>query len=113
MIHYVRRNYVKAEQDLLSALTLNPGDKDLHFKLGESYFYSGKYSKAIQQFDRVIKIDNRDLWAYYRKGFSHKSLRQSKQAIRAFEVFLDLAPKKHRRQILSVKTEIKKLKKQI
>jgi len=110
LLHSDRRHYTKAAADFRAALKLSPKDTKLSFKVAESYYKAGKYNKAVVEFNKVIELDARYFWAYYWKGYSHKSLRQSKQAVRAFQTFLEYAPKQYFKQILHAETEIKKLK---
>jgi len=63
--------------------------------VAENYYKAGKYNQAIAEFNKVIKLDARYFWAYYWKGYSHKNLWQPKQAVRAFQTFLEYAPKQY------------------
>ena len=110
ILHSDRRHYAKAAIDFRAALKLSPKDTKLSFKVAETYYKASKYNKAIAEFNKVIELDARYFWAYYWKGYSHKSLRQPKQAVRAFQTFLEYAPKQYFKQILHAETEIEKLK---
>jgi len=109
ILHSDRRHDAKAAIDFRAALKLSPKDIKLSFKVAETYYKAGKYSPAIAEFNKVIKLDGRYFWAYYWKGYSHKSLQQQKQAVRAFQTFLKYAPKQYYKQILHAEMEIKKL----
>lgn len=109
LLHSARRHYTKATTDFRAALKLSPKDTKLSFKIAESYYKADKYKKAIIEFNRVIELDQRYFWAYYWKGYAHKSLRQPKQAVRAFQNFLNNAPTQYYKQIMHAELEIKKL----
>jgi len=44
--------------------------KERYYDKGESYFHNKKFQNAIEEFNKVIEIDDRHFWAYKYKGLS-------------------------------------------
>lgn len=58
----------------------NPNDPQTHLALGYAYEVAGQYSKALAEYDAVLKLDPRNSAAFYNKGVVYLKLGQSKNA---------------------------------
>jgi len=61
-----RKEYAKAHEDLIHAITLDPGYDDAGFNLGDLYASQGNYDEAVKQFNKVLEIKPDDLAVYNR-----------------------------------------------
>ena len=86
------QNYFEDAIPLLeSALQIAPGRADLLASLGESYFMAGKIEKAIEQFRKLLEIDN-SARSYAFLGFSYRNLGRFDEAKQYFQQGLKLDP---------------------
>jgi len=68
---------------------LRPEDAEKHFNIGVSYFEQGSFSKAVEAFKRVIKIDP-EPFCYYNLGMAYNELEEYSKAIQAFKQAISL-----------------------
>ncbi|MCK9595531.1 MAG: tetratricopeptide repeat protein, partial [Candidatus Omnitrophica bacterium] len=61
-----RKEYAKAHEDLICAITLDPNYDDAWFNLGDLYASQGNYDEAIKQFNKVLTIRPDDMGVYNR-----------------------------------------------
>jgi len=60
-----------AEEILNKALFMNPGSVNLHYRLGVIHENSGRYEQAIQEMEKVLKIDPDNAEALNFIGYSY------------------------------------------
>jgi tetratricopeptide (TPR) repeat protein len=61
-----RKEYAKAHEDLVRAITLDPSYDDAGFNLGDLYASQGNYDEAVKHFNKVLAIKPDDLGVYNR-----------------------------------------------
>lgn len=57
-----------------------PQDKQVRLDLGFAYQQAGEYTKALEEYDVVLKKDPKDTAALYNKGIVYFRLKQNKKA---------------------------------
>ena len=86
------QNYFEDAIPLLeSGLQIAPGRADLLAALGESYFMAGKIEKAIEEFKKLLQIDN-SARSYAFLGLSYRNLGRFDDAKPYFQQGLKLDP---------------------
>jgi len=86
------QNYFEDAIPLLeSGIQIAPQRADLIAALGESYFMAGKVDKAIDQFTKLLKIEN-SARSYSFLGLSYRNLGRFDEAKKYFEEGLKLDP---------------------
>ena len=86
------QNYFEDAIPLLESGTqIAPQRADLIVALGESYFMAGKVDKAIDQFAKLVKIEN-SARSYSFLGLSYRNLGRFDEAKKYFEEGLKLDP---------------------
>lgn len=58
----------KAKSYFLEAQQLSPNSTDINFQLASNYLAMGKYAEAIEQFDRVLLMDERHVFSLFGKA---------------------------------------------
>lgn len=71
-------NFSKEEVDLI--------------EMGKFYFISGKYDEAIDEFEKVIKINPRNADAYFNMGIVKEAKNDSSGAKKMYEKTLEIIP---------------------
>lgn len=74
-----------AEKWLTASVRLNPQDAQAWFYLGRTKYSQTKYAGAIEDFQRCLKFDPRNVTAEYNVGLSYEGLNQNDEAIQAYE----------------------------
>ena len=86
------QNYFEDAIPLLeSGLQIAPQRADLLAALGESYFMAGKVDKAIEQFKKLLQVDN-SARSYSFLGLSYRNLGRFDEAKQYFQQGLKLDP---------------------
>ena len=86
------QNYFEDAIPLLeSGIQIAPQRADLIAALGESYFMAGKVDKAIDQFTKLVKIEN-SARSYSFLGLSYRNLGRFDEAKKYFEEGIKLDP---------------------
>jgi len=80
---------------LLLPFISSPGNADeslirAHFKKGNTFFETGYYSKAIENYNKVIELDPSYIKAYYNRGLVKQKLGLHDQAIKDFTKIIQL-----------------------
>ena len=91
--YFDAERYTDAIQYYEQALTLKPDDPDASTDLGVSYYYTGQTDKALQQFDKSLKINPKHTKTMLNQGivlaFGKRDLAA---AAEAWKQVVDLAP---------------------
>ncbi|MBI5574642.1 MAG: tetratricopeptide repeat protein [Elusimicrobia bacterium] len=72
------KNFSKEEIDLI--------------EMGKFYFISGKYDEAIEEFEKVIKINPKNADAYFNMGIVKEAKNDSSGAKKMYEKTLEIIP---------------------
>jgi tetratricopeptide (TPR) repeat protein len=103
----IKEDYIEARQNLVTAMDClgrqdaavqrlmdkirqNPGDAELHFKLGSMWEDKQEYDNARAEFSNVIKIKPDDKLAYYRLARLYNRNNQKDETITYCQKFVDL-----------------------
>ncbi len=84
------RNVAAAEQVLLSALRMSPGDPDVLFALGSLHLKAGNLDDALQYFDQLIPL--RQPKVHFNIGLAYYLKENPAGAERQFRIALDFDP---------------------
>lgn len=94
-IYAVNKHYKEAEVNFMKALNLGDSETEyINFSLGQIYFVNNDYSKAMQQFDKVMQTPN-SLYAQYSqvmKAKIYESQGNRKQVIALLDDFIKRYP---------------------
>lgn len=71
--YFTQGNYEKAEQYYKKAIELNPDFENAHYWLGKVYKQTGAYSQAIEQWEKVLRINSGNQYAFLNLVGSFKS----------------------------------------
>jgi len=63
-----------------------------YYKMGMKYGNIGQYKKAIEVYEKVIKINPQDCYAYYNMGIDYGKLEEYDKAIASYKKALELNP---------------------
>ena len=68
------------------------GDEDAYLFLQRANYYrlAGDYTKAIDDFDKVIELSPADCFAYYRKGWCYEMMRKTVEALECYNAGIDV-----------------------
>lgn len=73
-----------------------PDDLKLHNQLGYTYYLKGDHDKAINQFNKVLEIDQKNPDAYYNLGLVYQSEGRHDDALENYQKTIELASKDHK-----------------
>ncbi|OAI45328.1 hypothetical protein AYO44_02685 [Planctomycetaceae bacterium SCGC AG-212-F19] len=76
------------DQKLAADLPRRLGES--YARLGESYFRRKDYEGAVAEFDRRLKEDNKNSWAYTQRGRAYQLQGEQKQALADFDAAIKL-----------------------
>jgi tetratricopeptide (TPR) repeat protein len=65
----------------------------IHSMRGITYGYLNEYQRAIEDFDRALQLDPKQVWAYVERGYVFRRLQEFHLAIEDFNRALQLDPK--------------------
>lgn len=71
------KNYQKASEYFEKYILLTPVDKEILYLLGNSYFNSGNYEKAIKYYDDVLRLDKNHINSKNEREISLNKLNES------------------------------------
>jgi tetratricopeptide (TPR) repeat protein len=66
---------------------------DHYYEEGRAHLSAGRFNEAIMAFDRAIRRDPEDSFAYMKRGMAHTALEEDKEALADFTKVLQLDPK--------------------
>ncbi len=79
-------------EDAKEEVRKNPDNALAHYNLGDAYFKSGKYQKAIKSYKQVIRIVPDFAKAHIFIGLAYSALDMSKEAIKSFKKAISIDP---------------------
>ena len=74
--------------DLNDGLTRQPGNMAALNARADALMQTKNYAKAIEDFDRIVKLEPRNARVYYRRGQAYEQIRQRDQAIADYQAAL-------------------------
>lgn len=86
------RDCIRAVPILENCVQFHPMNKDVHFWLGVCYFRKMNYSKAEDQFKKVIWIDGDSYFAHYYLALVYDRKNDTRLSIRELKITLTLKP---------------------
>ncbi|MDP8236224.1 MAG: tetratricopeptide repeat protein [Candidatus Erginobacter occultus] len=73
-------------------IVVDPGDGGAYNRLGVLHWRSGRYRRAIAQFEKAVELDPRLAIAYYNLGINHEALGETARAREYFRQALEIDP---------------------
>jgi len=93
--HYKHRNFLMALPIYKELLKTNKDNVDIQFKIGECYLYTNiNKAEAIKYFEFCTKAPKADALCWLRLGQAYRLSNKIDEAIKAFERYAELDPKK-------------------
>jgi tetratricopeptide (TPR) repeat protein len=81
------------QQDLYQKqVTAYPNDERAHANLGNSYFVTQEYEKAIEQYKECNSINSDFSQAYNQMGYAYRFLEKYDESEKAFKKYIELIP---------------------
>jgi tetratricopeptide (TPR) repeat protein len=77
-------NFAAAKDAFIEAIARDYAMVDAHFGLGLSHYEMGDYASALFEFDAVTRLDPERFDGHFNRGVTLAKLRESEQAIEAF-----------------------------
>ena len=92
--HFKQKEYAKATAEFQKYIYQNPTDErklnDAHLRLGDTYFVTSNYRKAINTYDKIIQSNApRADYAQFHKAISYGYIRQDTRKIEELNSFLN------------------------
>jgi len=96
--YFKQKDYNKAGDQFQNYLNSNPNDQnkinDSYLRLGDTYFVSSNYDKAINAYNRIIKENGIDTdYAHFQRAMSYGFISKNNQKIVDLTKFLGAYPK--------------------
>ncbi len=79
-----------AIKKVIAELRNNPGDPELHFRLGRIYEDEQLWERALNEYSNCIKLDSKYLPAYYRAARVLDRMLRAEETIQMCQQFIDL-----------------------
>lgn len=92
-LKYNPDSFLSAENELKKSLEIYSYWLSARANLGFYYLLTSQYKKAIAQFNRVLKIDSKNIYAYLYSGKCYEGLGKRDKAISAYKSVLSLDSK--------------------
>jgi tetratricopeptide (TPR) repeat protein len=86
------KQYVEAWKNLESARAQDNRSSDVYVYRGVYYLQQEKHSEAIREFEKAIKLDAKNPYAFYYEGLAYYGSGNPAKAVDALKNFLQLAP---------------------
>jgi predicted O-linked N-acetylglucosamine transferase (SPINDLY family) len=94
LIYIAQNNYEKANEALEKAIEINePDDLKIWSEFGNLCQHFGRFSEAINFYDRSIALDPSSSEVHFNKGVAQGELKNWKQALQSYENCLKIDPK--------------------
>lgn len=81
-------NFQEAEEVLLEAVELDPGNAYILVGLGDLYRETRKFNRSISHYERILAIDEQNVFALRGIGDSYRGLNQHEKAIQYWQRYL-------------------------
>ena len=65
-----------------------------HSYIATAYYYAKNYKNAIEELDKILKLDPKNAGAWYNKGVALSDLKRYEEAIEAYDKTIEIDPKK-------------------
>jgi tetratricopeptide (TPR) repeat protein len=85
-------NPMKQREHYMNLVAAYPNDERAHNLLGNHYFGQQDYERAIEEFERAVKINPEYSQPYNQLGYAHRFLGQFDDAEKAFQRYIELIP---------------------
>ncbi len=92
IIHYEKGEYLKAAEIYIDLITNNQNDGILRIDLGITLCALGKYSKAISECKKAVKLNTTNANIWNRIGYIYLAAGKMDEATSAFKKAIQLAP---------------------
>lgn len=73
-------------------LQINPGDLAAMDRISKIYFYQKDYVRSLEIADEIIKVDNKNINAFFIKGLNYREQHDTAKAVSSFQTALQLQP---------------------
>jgi tetratricopeptide (TPR) repeat protein len=96
--YYYKSEFAKAVTDLEKALSLNPNDDDIYYKLGEMHSTTLienpnlNYEKAIGYYGKAVKLKPKEIRYYAARANVFEKVKKYKEAIDDYSTLIELQP---------------------
>ncbi|MCB0461775.1 MAG: tetratricopeptide repeat protein [Flavobacteriaceae bacterium] len=92
--YFKQKNYSKATEHFQNYISKTSDDKvrlnDAFLRLGDGYFVSSDYGKAINAYERAIKMNEIETdYAFFQKAISHGYINEGSQKIEQLNTFIN------------------------
>ncbi len=81
-------NFQEAEEVLLEAVELDPGNAYILVGLGDLYRETRKFNRSISHYERILSIDEQNVFALRGIGDAYRGLNQHEKAIHYWQRYL-------------------------
>lgn len=88
-----KKDFIQAEQILLSLIKTHPSFSAAHNNIGTVYFAQNKFYEAIAAYQAAIQLQANYIDAYYNLGLAFTRVNDTPAALGAFQALMALAPK--------------------
>ena len=96
--HQSVEELIKDAAALEAAITQNPGNIELHLRLGFAYSRLEKADDAQRAFESVVRLDSKRAIAHYMLGLIYEKKGLRERAIDSWKACLDNAAEQHLRE---------------
>lgn len=86
------KNYPEALEYLNVAEEVNADPVEYHTYRGAYYLEKEDAKRAAKELDKAIDLGSKNPYTYYHAGFAYLSIGEPADAVKAFEIFLQMAP---------------------
>jgi len=91
-IHFLRKEFPKAVNDLSTLLALDPKNEAAYNQRGMYYQKLTQQQNAINDFTQVILLNKDNYKAYYKRAKSYEAIADYKNAVKDYEALMRLSP---------------------
>jgi tetratricopeptide (TPR) repeat protein len=77
---------------ILRLIEKDPDNVELFIDLGQQYFISSRYDKAMEAYRNALRIDNRNASAYHNLGVAYQAKQKPSEAKAMFLKALEIDP---------------------
>lgn len=85
-------NFTKASELLLQSLEKRPYSVSVTYALAESYYKGGQYQAAIDNWDKVLQLDNKNARSLYMIGISYQKMGQKDKGMALCDKAIEMDP---------------------